>query len=1052
MAQTILAPSREAKSRRQKTNGFLLPSMVTLASWRFRRTWFLLFMTALGMIAAVVIACAVPLFSDVTGTAGLRQTLRATPFSNEMNLTISPFGLTSRVAHDIYAQVNPIIQQNFAPYMSVPPVFEMNLSSFDIVKPAVTGGTGGYRLQVYGQSMQQVSSHIVLDQGRLPRTVDFTNESQGPQYEIEILLTTDTAASFGVHVGSTMTLGYSFFKSPPTQSDQASFTRNLVGIPVLAHVVGIFHVPSTQLAYWHNHDFTVQTGTENEKTINIFSMLSNADGLLHLFDSVAQQYKISTPFMPFGNFLNWYYHVDPSRVSIAQLNDLTKRGATLRATIDGQYGSQEANAFSYSPDSVPPYPYIASLQLFSPLLPQQADTIAGSNSVSILQQFQTRIQVARVLAFILAAQIIALLLFFTALMTNLLVDRQADAIALLRSRGASRGQIFGALMTQAVGLGILALVAGLPLALLIVLLVSKGILPTALQDATNIFTTNPLQAMIGILGFATAIVLVMLFTMSFSLARAARMDILSARREAARSRRRPLWQRLHLDIVLGVLAVLGYLVLFYLANIGNVLSGTVQTTVSVLFNLLSPYFLVLLFLLIFLRLFPWLLRLASRLATRGRSAASMLALAQMARSPRQAARMTTLLSLALAFAIFSLVLTGTQTQRTQDVAAYQVGADFSAYLPATTNVRTLSGETSQFDAISGVLSASVGYENSGTVGGDVIPLTFDIHAVDTSTFGNTALWPVQASAQSLPSLLATLSHAKSYGLAHNLIPVIVDDSAAHTGALHIGSTLDVTQNSNGGLGQISDINCYVVGIVHHIPGINVFSSNGNNNYNNQVAGMLMDYQTYNTIAEQQSVRAGLGKVSITPNYVWVRTKDDAASLTSVRAGLERITNSLFTLQDRRALIAQLNSDPLTLTLVGILTIGTISTLLLALLGDLLASWLSARTRLTNFVVLRALGTSSRQVASVLLWEQGLIYVLGLLLGLAFGVLLATTVVPTLITYSVGAQVSLPVRTVAPPSLLLILVFLLAIFLVALTMMLRVVIRPSMSQMLRLNED
>ena len=1046
MAQTLIAPPEAGESLR-KTNGFMLASMVTLASWRFRRTWFLLLITMIGMVAAVIIACSVPLFTTITDTAGIRETLRATPTNSEVNLTISPFGLTSHVVTDIHNQLNPTINKYLAPYMSQPPVFEMQSSSFTIFSPVPPGAN---LLNVYAESMQQAGSHISLDRGRLPQTVSFTNGTQGTQHEVEAIITSDMASSLGLHVGSMMTLKYGFYKQLPSVNDGTTYTRYLIEVPVLAHIVGIFHVASTNIAYWHGLDFTTQTVLSDGKKVVLYSMLTNVNSLLQTFDDVAKQYQMNATYTIFGNFISWYYHVDPTRVSISNLNDIIKRTTTLKQSIDIQYGAQEAFDVSYSPDTVPPYPYIYSLQLFSPIFPQQLTD--GTINGSILSQFQQRIQVARIPAFIISLQIVALLLFFVSLMTGLLVDRQSDAIAIIRSRGASRGQIFGALMTQSVVLGLFALIIGLPLTVLVVLLVSKNILPSFAQDALNVVTIHPLQAIFSAVGYAVAVVLVILLTMSFSLARASRMDVLSTRRQAARANRRPLWQRLHLDIILGTVALVGYLVALYLSTIGNVLSDTTKTIVSSLFNLISPYFLILLFLLIFLRLFPYLLQFASHIATRGRSAASMLALAQMARSPQQAVRMTTLLALAITFAIFSLVLTATQTQRVNDIASYRVGSDFAATLPATTNVQSLTGMTKQFDAIPGVLAASVGYINTGTVGSGSVPLTFDVRAVDTSTYGNTAIWPTQVSSQSVNALLDTLNKASSYGIAHGLVPVIVDANAARIASLHIGSTITVGQDANIASLLVTDLHCYVVGIVNNIPTTNTNPQITNNGYYNQVGGLLMSYQTYNTIYQQQLAQSGQGKGSVTLNYVWVRAKSDPTSIQEVRGALSVAASSLFTVQDRHAIIDTLNSDPLVLTLVGILSIGTVSTLLLALLGDLLASWLSARTRLTNFAVLRALGTSPRQVASVLTWEQGLIYLLGILLGIAFGILLAVTVIPTLVYYGVGSLIPLAVRTIVPVSLIVTLALLILIFIVTLGMMVRIVSSPSMSQTLRLNED
>lgn len=75
-------------------------------------------------------------------------------------------------------------------------------------------------------------------------------------------------------------------------------------------------------------------------------------------------------------------------------------------------------------------------------------------------------------------------------------------------------------------------------------------------------------------------------------------------------------------------------------------------------------------------------------------------------------------------------------------------------------------------------------------------------------------------------------------------------------------------------------------------------------------------------------------------------------------------------------------DPLYLDLSAMLILGAIMALLLALVGSLLASWLSVRARLTNFAVLRALGTAPRQLAAILTCEQGIVYAGALLVRVA----------------------------------------------------------------------
>ena len=59
-----------------------------------RQTWLLLLMTGLGMTTAIIVICAVPLFSNVMLTAGLRNTLDAQPGNAEITLATQTQGLS----------------------------------------------------------------------------------------------------------------------------------------------------------------------------------------------------------------------------------------------------------------------------------------------------------------------------------------------------------------------------------------------------------------------------------------------------------------------------------------------------------------------------------------------------------------------------------------------------------------------------------------------------------------------------------------------------------------------------------------------------------------------------------------------------------------------------------------------------------------------------------------------------------------------------------------------------------------------------------------------
>ncbi len=1004
-------------------------SVMTLASWRLRRTWFLLLVTTLGIVTAVIITCAVPLFITVTTTAGLRNTLDAQPTNSEIRIDTTTLGASTRLVSAVQQQFDPLFQHNLGSVLAKPTQFVLQSNNFSVVSPQPH--TSSYHFVTYGTSMQQASPHVRMLQGRLPHSTS-SNATQ-----FEIALTPETAQSFGVTLDSAMKLKVTYFPHVPDTSQQ-DYLNSTKSAFVNVRVVGLFMVDASDLEYWHGNDFKPAKVEINGPIT--YSILSSDTALLASFDSLATQQHIDTTFVD-GIGLIWYYHLDTSRVSITQLDDLITRLSSVKKALDERYSTIESYGTHYG--TPPNYPYLVNANPYSTLF---SDVGGQSN----LEQFRGRSTVTSIPATIIAVQVLVLILFFVSLMTDLLVDSQADAIAVLRSRGASRGQVFGALMTQSVGIGLVALLVGGPLTFFVVVLVSQRILPVQVQDALNTITNNPLQALQSVIGYAVLIVLVVLLTMSFSLLHVVRMDVLATRREAARSTRRPFWQRLHLDILAGAIALLGYGVTLYLTTLGSVLNGTIKAISSALFSLISPYFLIIVLLLLFLRFFPTLLQLGAWFTVRGRSAASMLALAQMARSPRQSVRMTTLLALTITFALFSVIFFASQEQRINDLAAYQTGADIGGIVPDNTYVQSVQQTEAQYRAIQGVTSASAGYAGTGTLSNTDVALQLELRGIDANTYGQTALWPTQASSQSLSSLVALLKARRQYGISNTIVPVIVDETTRSTLSLHVGSTFLINRGNEAPLAP--DMHCVVIGTVTQIPTVNNTPATGSTAFYSPNGGVLFDYETYNSIYMQSVKQLGKGSDMLPVNWLLLRTRDDVSSLNHIRTALNTLDLHMNTMSDRRALIDTLHIDPLTLTLEGILSLGTVATLLLALIGDLLASWSSARTRLTNFAVLRALGTSPRQVASVLTWEQGLIYGIGILLGTGFGVLLATTVVPTLIYYGLSLQNTLPVQIIIPVSLIFTLGAFIAVFILALGMMVHTVSRPSMSQTLRLNED
>ncbi len=1015
-----------------------LTATIVLARWRLRNTWGMLLVTGMGMIAAVMLVCAVPLYSQLSTTAGLHGVFTAMPDSPIIRVHAALQGLSISGVRDVRSQIEPLPQQELAKYLARGNQFSLQSRGFSMLAPKPKNAVD--TIALLGDEMAQASPHMKLLAGRLPLM---------QSANLEAAITSLTAHSLNVHVGSVISLkfeAYTTYKNDPSNTNEIVIETSL---PL--HIVGIYASALSNDSFWHGA--ALDPIVQAQKSVNLTSytaLVSNEALLAAVVNTVPAAQKNVASGVVFSSLISdayWYYRLDARTLTIANENDLQTSLATMQGRIADNYGKIQSS---------PPYPYIQNADISGPVF----STYEGPGT---LELFRNRVDVALIPVTILMIEAVALILFFISMMAELLVERQADAIAVLRSRGASRRQVFGSFFTQSFGLGLIAFLVGPLLALLAVYLLVRGILGDMGQAALSTVNNDLMGTFLLLITYAAIAVAVALLAMSIATYRAVGFDVLAMRREAARSSARSLWQRFNLDLVAVVVALVGYGISLYLNSIPG-LDAQTRVLVQAPLTLIAPTFLLLAGIFILLRIFPYLLRLGATLATRGRGASAVLALGQMSRAPRQSVRMALLLALATAFAIFSLIFTASQAQRIRDVAAYQVGADFSGSIPDAVTAQDVAHDRAALKSIRGVTSVTLGYtRHANTVGQDVLPV--EIRAVDADTFAQRATWsdsaaPLAPLMQQLSAQRVSASTQRFKEQASINVPAVVDALTWKRLGLSVGTqfSLEASPASNSSDGIITFV---ALAEVQHIPTINDSTEAGDSNGSPLPGGVIVDFRSYQVAYQLVS------KQLLPINYVWLRTSDDAALVANVRNALTRNTPQVSPLLDRRAIITALSSDPLTLDLIGELALGASTALLLALLGNLLASWLNARNRVTNFAVLRALGTSPRQVANVLTWEQGIIYITALVLGVLFGALLALTVIPSLVFTSVPAsgatsgasngefyalQHILPVQIVVPPSLIIALVVLVVICIVTLGMMVRVVTQPALSQALRLNED
>ncbi len=986
----------ERNERRERGPG--IAATFTIARWLLRQCWRQLFVTELGVLVVVSLICAAPLFSQVAMSAGLRGALTSGGASASVTVLLQTNAPSQALSDQALALVDPLLRH--APSslrIGSPRLSVQAYGLHPVTSPEGTpagGATNGPPddINLIGAPIDEAASHVTLIEGTLPT---LAND------ETQIAVTQATADSLHLRVGSQLDLAV---------PNSASETLPL-------RVVGIFALTSAVDPFFGQITFQPSSGG----ALAGYDVLASNDALMVALSHAGEDPGVqqNTPIAT----LRWSYPLDISSINAGDLDALTKWAQALQIQIPTALnGIQDVKAY------------------------------ADPTILYLLQQYQTRILLLQIPIALVLVQALGLVAFFVALMADLLVESQAGTIALLRSRGANSGVILGALSAQGVGLGLPALLAGPFVAIWLVKGVARYALPPGDLGALSVLTGDPLRAAMSVAFFAFGASFVATGAVIVAVRRAASLNVLALRRQSARASHEPAWKKANLDIIGLGLTLAGYASYAVLVPQVNA-----QTRV-----LLSPLSFVAALLLLgaaallFLRIFPALLRVAAWVAARGRAAGPALAIIQLARAPRQAARIILLLGLATAFLIFAAVFDASQAQRPQDEAAYQVGADFRGALPHPTSGAAPSAVAASYAALPGVLAASAGYTVAIDPRDDVASVAVALQAVDAGSFAQAAIWTLQSPPDELSGLMMALVAARASATTSGSVPAVVDAAFSESFHVHVGDhfTLAVPGYTSGGMRFI------VVAITRHIPSVyDDANQNGYGSFGGE-AGALVDYTSYAAVyAADHSVPASPLPA---PNTVWLRTSDNPALVASIRQSLDQGALALSPLLDRRREIDATQNDPLRIDLIGVLRIGASAALLLALMGSLVATWVGARSRVTQFALLRALGTDPWQLVATLAWEQALIYALAFALGAVLGAVLSTIVLPALVFANmVSRDGNTFLKTLDVPPIQVVIPFqelalglggAVVLCVLALIVTALVIATSSVGQSLRLNED
>lgn len=1025
----VMRKDREAEGRQtttvQQTHTLpaLIPSLLILMVRRWRQHLVMLLTTGLGLVVTVTFMCSALLYTQIAISNGLRSEINRAPDNGEVTIGLHPTSLSTTFVRQLQQAIDAQVQQTIGPYMVQGSEFTLQTDQF----PVHTLTSPSTTFSFNGVNPAEAQSHLQLIQGNLPAPCNLATCSS--KNDIEIALLPETAQALHAQIGSTYTVDMTFW----TQAQAGQPT--LVTWPLKLYVTGIFTIPQND-PYWHDFGFT-PTATSTDTATN-YQALINRDSFIAMLTTVAGQYGTKTTNTAQGVTLNWYYHPHTSHMSATQLSVLEQQLANLQATLNKQAVGSVHNVAPGEAISL------------------QSSLLGAANAPGLLASFGDRLTLTVVAAMLLTLLIFCMLLLFITMATRLLVEKQADILEQWRSQGASRMWLFKALAVQGGLLNLVALLVGPLLALVVVTDIVTSTFSASDYNALNLISDDPRGTLVNLFICALITACLLLLVQCVVFYRASRSKK-SSQPVMAQVVRTTFWRRLRLDeIATGVLLLLcaGAIYITY-ATPAEVRANSLLMLVI---TLSEPFLLASACLLLALRNFPHLLRFCERFALLDSPVKAPQVDEPAIPVPAQAVHTTFLILLATALLVFSQVCATSLETRINEMAAYQTGSDFRGVPLAAMQHKPIKDVRYAYSHIAGVISAAPGY---ATPAQSQLPLlnqgqtlAMELRAVDAEAYTSTAIWNPQNSTQSIDDLMRTLIGQRQSVQAQNSVPAIIDEGTASRLHLHNGSSFALKENNLAGNNNV--ITCNVVAIVHHIPTINDDNEQATTPGYIAPLGVLVDYQSLATFYQKN--------FALTPpvNIVWIHTYEDATTLTHVRAALQEPGLYLNQLYDRNDMNGQMHSNALYLEFVGLLNIGAISAMFLALIGALIITWRILRSRLTN-----PAAEGTQQKARVLLREQAALYSIAIFSGAMLGVIVSFIAIPGILYYaaplngiSSGAyggaffivQHALTAHIQVPTSLVTTVLAFIVLYCLVIIAMVRVIRTPIVQEKLRLYDE
>jgi len=609
------------------------------------------------------------------------------------------------------------------------------------------------------------------------------------------------------------------------------------------------------------------------------------------------------------------------------------------------------------------------------------------NYINTLQGFSSEASRLNITLWVLQVPIFILLAFFIFMVSKQILEQEKNAIAVLKSRGASRGQIILIFLVQSILISLVSVVAGIPLGSLIcrVLGSANGFLNLVQRSSLNVVLNNETF----LYTFAAALLSVL--TMVIPAFNYSKVTIVDHKRQRSRKSKSPVWQRFFIDFLLFGVSLYGYY--SYNNQKEFLISSNNAASLDPLLFISSSLFIIGAGL-IFMRLFPYFIKLIFMIGKPYWSPSLYASFLKVTRSVGEEQFIMIFLILTVATGIFNAKAARTINLNMEENIRYDYGADLvlmeewkdnSSNEDATMRVY-FEPDFEKYTRFGDSVKVTKVLDSSRNSSGTLKDVR--VMGINTKEFGEIAWFR--------NGLLPAHWYEYLNTMATDARAVLVSMNFHTIQGYDLGDTISI-RNTNGNF--FTGIICGFIDYwPTYYPTVTTIQRDGTEKVTDQ----------WLVVANLAQIQSAWG---VTPYEIWMKTDSNQF----IYSFAEEQGIKFKTFLDADAAIVAEKNDPVLQGTNGVLTVGFIIILLVCMTGFLIYWILSIRSRVLQFGIFRAMGLSMKSIIALLLNEQILISGVSVALGSITGYIASELYVPLIQLGYASSVNTLPLKVTAEGS-------------------------------------